>query len=353
MPTLLFVNKVDRVGADPDRVIEAIETRLTRDAFVLGAFDDELTRDLVAETAAGRAHPICFGSAMTGAGIDSLLDAMATYLPRARTDDAAAASGVVFKVERLASGEKVAYVRMFEGVLRVRERLHLGDDRDATITGLKVFEHGAPVDRPAVTAGHIARLSGLRAVRTGDMIGSPPRQASSVFAPPMFEVGIVAREPAQAAALHTALAQLAEQDPLIDLRQGGERNELFVSLYGEVQQEVIQQTLTADFGIEIEFRETTTICIERVRGHGHAVERMKQPTNPYVATVGLEVEPAEPGAGVDVTLDVDLVTIPLYIYKTVDAFRDSMLDYARAELQRGPCGWVVPDCHVTTGRVRV
>ena len=347
VPTLLFVNKVDRVGADPDRVIEAIETRLTRDAFVLGAFDDELTRDLVAETAAGRAHPICFGSAMTGAGIDSLLDAMATYLPRARTDDAAAASGVVFKVERLASGEKVAYVRMFEGVLRVRERLHLGDDRDATITGLKVFEHGAPVDRPAVTAGHIARLSGLRAVRTGDVIGSPPRQASSVFAPPMFEVGIVAREPAQAAALHTALAQLAEQDPLIDLRQGGERNELFVSLYGEVQQEVIQQTLTADFGIEIEFRETTTICIERVRGHGHAVERMKQPTNPYVATVGLEVEPAEPGAGVDVTLDVDLVTIPLYIYKTVDAFRDSMLDYARAELQRGPCGWVVPDCHVT------
>ena len=156
----------------------------------------------------------------------------------------------------------------------------------------------------------------------------------------MFEVGIVAREPARAAALHTALAQMAEQDPLIDLRHGGP-DELFVSLYGEVQREVIEQTLAADFDIEVDFRETTTICIERLRGHGHAVERMKQPTNPWVATVGLDVEPAEPGAGVDVTLDVDLVTIPLYIYKTVDAFRDSMVDYVRAELQRGPCGWVV------------
>ena len=47
------------------------------------------------------------------------------------------------------------------------------------------------------------------------------------------------------------------------------------------------------------------------------------------------------------TLDVDLVTIPLYIYKTVDAFRDSMCDYVRTTLQRGVSGWAVPDCHVT------
>ena len=61
---------------------------------------------------------------------------------------------------------------------------------------------------------------------------------------------------------------------------------------------------------------------------------MGQPTNPYVATVGLCVEPAEPGAGVSLTLDVELVTIPLYIYKTVEAFRESMLDYVRASATR-------------------
>ena len=57
---------------------------------------------------------------------------------------------------------------------------------------------------------------------------------------------------------------------------------------------------------------------------------MGQPTNPYVATVGLCVEPTEPGAGISLTLDVELVSIPLYIYKTVDAFRESMLDYVSA-----------------------
>ena len=54
VPTVLFVNKIDRVGADPDRVIEAVHMRLTRDALVVEEFDSELTADLVAETAAGQ-----------------------------------------------------------------------------------------------------------------------------------------------------------------------------------------------------------------------------------------------------------------------------------------------------------
>ena len=346
VPTVLFVNKIDRVGADPDRVIEAVHMRLTRDAFVVEEFDSELTADLVAETAAGRAHPTCFGSAATGAGIDALIDVITTYLPVAGTDEDAPASGLVFKVERAAAGEKVAYVRMFDGSVRVRERLHFEDGRDATITGLKVFEHGAAIDRPVVGAGQIAKLAGLRSVRTGDAIGSPPRRATQVFAPPMFEVAVVAHDVGQTAAMHAALVQLAEQDPMIGLRQDRERNETFVSLYGEVQQEVIQQTLGAELGIEVGFRDLTTICIERLRGAGRACERMGQPTNPYVATVGLCVEPTEPGAGVSLTLDVELVTIPLYIYKTVDAFRESMLDYVSAG-PRGPSGWALPDFTVT------
>ena len=64
-------------------------------------------------------------------------------------------------------------------------------------------------------------------------------------------------------ALHTALAQLAEQDPLINLRTDDARQELSVSLYGEVQKEVIQATLADEFGIAVGFRETTVICIER------------------------------------------------------------------------------------------
>src|SRR3712207_8379748 len=39
------------------------------------------------------------------------------------------------------------------------------------------------------------------------------------FAPPALETVVVPRRPAERGALHAALAQLAEQDPLIGLRQ--------------------------------------------------------------------------------------------------------------------------------------
>jgi ribosomal protection tetracycline resistance protein len=347
VPTLLFINKIDRAGADPARVLRAIRDRLTPDAFLPDDFGPELSADLATETAAGNAHPVYVGSAVTGAGIGELMTGITTFLPVAARDGEGGPAGAVFKVERNARGEKVAYVRMFSGAVQVRDRLHLGEGREGTVTALSVFEHGAAVARPAVGSGKIARLSGLREVRVGDSFGDTPRDVRRAgFAPPTMESAVIPRDPAQRGGMHTALAQLAEQDPLINLRQDDERGVAYVSLYGEVQKEVIAQTL-ADLGIDIEFLETTTICIERVEGIGHAVKRLGEPSNRYLATVGLCVEPADVGEGVEVTLDVDLVTIPLYIYKTVDAFRDSMRDYVRATLQRGPSGWAVPDCRVT------
>jgi translation elongation factor EF-G len=53
-------------------------------------------------------------------------------------------------------------------------------------------------------------------------------------------------EEADKAALHLALTQLAEQDPLIDVRQDDARQEFALSLYGEVQKEVIAATLAAE-----------------------------------------------------------------------------------------------------------
>ena len=348
VPALLFINKVDRTGADPMRVMAAIGDRLTRDAVLPEAFEPDLTADLAAETAAGRAHPVYVGSAITGQGVGALTAGITTYLPVASREIETDPSAAVFKVERNSRGEKLAYLRMFTGAIRVRDRLHLGEEREGTVTALTVFEHGAAASRPVVVAGQIARVSGLREVRVGDTTGEirrRPRRAG--FAPPTMETAVVPQDPGQRAALHAALAQLAEQDPLINLRQDDERGVAYVSLYGEVQKEVIAQTIAAEFGLELDFRETTTICIERVVGAGRAVQRLRAPSNPYLATVGLCVEPGEIGSGIDLALDVDLVTIPLYIYKTVDAFRDSMRDYVRTALARGLSEWAVPDCHVT------
>ena len=374
VPTLLFVNKLDRTGADPGRVLERISERLTpavvpmgsgdaadlaavlaeHDEAILAAYVDDATdisdgrlRDeLAVQTKQALVHPVFFGSAKTGAGVDELMSGIAKLLPARVGDADGPLSGTVFKVERGQSGEKIAYVRLFSGTVRVRDRL----DGDQKVTALNVFEDGGSVQRPSVAAGQIGRLWGLAGVQIGDTIGAPALTAEHHFPPPTLESAVVPRDPAAKGALHAALSQLAEQDPLINLRQDDVRQELFVSLYGEVQKEVIEATLANDFGLDVEFRETRTICVERPAGTGEAVETLQEEENPFRATIGLRVDPAPSGAGLEFRLDVDARTAPLQLYKTLESFTQHMGQYVRLTLREGLFGWQVTDCVVTMTR---
>ncbi|MEX2032809.1 MAG: GTP-binding protein, partial [Dehalococcoidia bacterium] len=201
-------------------------------------------------------------------------------------------------------------------------------------------------------------------VRIGDALGEAGRlglgEQRHYFAPPTLETVVVPVRPEDRGALHLALTQLAEQDPLINLRQDDVQQETFLSLYGEVQKEVIQATLANDFGLDVEFRGTTTIHIERPTGRGEAGEVLRAKThtnvtgdssptsaNPFPATLGLRVEPAPTGSGIELRLAIDVRLVPIYIYKTVDAFVDQMTEYVRETLREGLYGWRVTDCIVT------
>jgi len=310
-----------------------------------------LRQELAAQTRRALVHPVFLGSAATGAGVPELMAGLAELLPAGTGDAGGPVSGRVFKIERGPSGEKLAYVRMFSGTIRTRDRLRFSASPESSrhegkVTAIGVFERGTATPRAAVSAGQIARLRGLDEIQIGDEIGEPsPTAIPSQFAPPTLESVIAARRPADRAALHVALVQLAEQDPLINVRQS--TGELAVSLYGEVQKEVIQATLADDFGIEVTFRETTTICIERPVGSGQAAELLGAPGNPFPATLGLRVDPAPPGSGVAFRLDVDVRSVPMYVYKTVGNFAAMMTQYVTMALREGPFGWRVTDCTVT------
>ena len=228
---------------------------------------------------------------------------------------------------------------MFSGVLRVRDRLPVGED-ERKVTALGVFENGSTVQSDSMVARQIGKVWGLGEIRVGDAIGEPHAHAEHHFAPPTLETAIVPQNPEEKGALHIALTQLAEQDPLIDLRQDDIRQEQFLSLYGEVQKEVIQETLATDYGIGVEFRETTTICVERLVGTGEAVELIGKRPNPFRATVGLRVEPGDAGAGVTFGLEVELGSLPLSFFRAVE-------DTVRETLRQGLYGWQVLDCAIT------
>ncbi|MBH5334764.1 TetM/TetW/TetO/TetS family tetracycline resistance ribosomal protection protein [Streptomyces pactum] len=414
IPTLLFVNKIDRAGArygtllreiaeklspavvpmgtvagpgtraaryvphtgdDPDFTTRLLDVLAAEDDALLAAYvaDEtsvaypELRRALAAQTARVRAHPVFFGSAVTGAGVAELADGIRELLPRTAGRADGPAQGTVFKIERGPAGERVAYLRMFSGTVRVRDRLIFtrpaaagpdgtGPDGAGTgtadpripvaaeqrITGIGLFDQGEEVPARAVTAGRIATLRGLSAVRIGDTVGGPRGTAPAArhFAPPTLETVVVPVRPADRGALHAALTQLADQDPLINLRQDDVRREISVSLYGEVQKEVIQATLAEEYGIDVTFRETTTICLERPIGTGAAVEIIDTDPNPFLATVGLRVEPAPPGAGVAFRLGVELGSMPFAFFRAVE-------ETVRESLGQGLHGWRVTDCMVT------
>jgi ribosomal protection tetracycline resistance protein len=360
VPTLLFVNKIDRAGADPERVLDEIEQRLTPDVVPMGSADGLGTRgasfasfgpadgELAERTRAGTLHPVFFGSALTGAGVDEVMGGIAQLLPARVGDGDGPLSARVFKIERDPDGHRIAYTRVFSGTVTVRDRFDAGK-----VTAIRVFADGDAVQRDSVHAGEIARLWGLGEIQIGDWLGEPRRDVEHHFAPPTFESVVEPVDPADGQRLSVALGQLAEQDPLIDVRQDDTRGEISVSLYGEVQREVIEATLADEYGLEVAFRETTTICIERPTGSGEAVEILNTPTNPFHADLGLRIEPAPPGSGVQVVAapGLDPRDAPLYTFKTFDAFVEHMGEYVRIALTEGLYGWQVTDCVVTVTQI--
>ncbi|MEV6009783.1 translation factor GTPase family protein [Streptomyces sp. NPDC051976] len=419
IPTLVFVNKIDRRGAHDDEVLAAVTAKLTPGAVAMGsvrqlggpaaaftpygaddpafgsrlvdllaAHDDallaafvadetrisypRLRESLAAQTRRARVHPVYFGSAITGAGTGELMAGITELLPAAEGDTQAPLSGTVFKIERGAAGEKIAYARLFSGAVRTRERLRFGragaaaardtgdggtqegeaaevsevsEVSEGKVTAISVFDRGAAVRSSAVGAGQIGMLWGLGDIRVGDALGAPRANGpdgpgGQHFSPPTLETVVVPRRPDDRGALHLALTQLAEQDPLIGLRQDERRQELSVSLYGEVQKEVIQATLADEFGVDVTFRETTTLCVERPVGTGAAVEVIDKDANPFLATVGLRIQPAPAGSGVEFRREVELGSMPYSFMKAVE-------ETVHETLRQGVHGWQVIDCVVT------
>src|SRR5439155_495293 len=205
VPTLMFVNKIDRVGADPEAVVAAMSRRLSPAVVPM--------------------------ERVRGAGARR-----ATVEPFAATDP----------------GHGTAPT---EVLADPRQRVRVGGGAEAKATAIQVFAPKGSPRRDVVRAGEMATIRGLGAVRVGDALGDAPPGEDVVarFPRPALEAIVFALRPEQQGSLRAALGQLAEQDPLIDVRQD-DRQQIAVSLYGEVQKEVIQATLERDYGITADFR---------------------------------------------------------------------------------------------------
>ncbi|WP_370107503.1 GTP-binding protein [Nocardioides sp.] len=378
VPTVMFINKVDRANADPLAVLDQIRARLTADIVPLSrvTFDpgpnvqqvpwddpaviealaavcpatlDEWASNMTSDrevlldrlrhrVARAQLTPVLAGSALTGCGVAALTDAVVQLLPSTRPQLDKDPAGAIFNIDRDSNGKR-AFVRMYAGSLSVRDTVVLSSGKKELIRSVQVAADGSTVDRDQVVGGQIAVLRGLNAAQVGDTIGHC--EARSVgLAPPTLEAVVEAVDDQDRIALYAALSELAEHDPLIRLRRRGASDEIAVSLFGEVQKEVIAALLYEWYGVEARFRESTVIYIERVLRSAVHVEHIRVGDNPYLGTVGLRIEPASPGAGVRFTLEVEKGSMPSTFFAATE-------EGVRAALQQGLYGWQVTDCVVT------
>jgi ribosomal protection tetracycline resistance protein len=285
-------------------------------------------------------YPVFAGSAATGTGVPQLVSAIEGLVPVHGPNEAGPVRGRVFKIDCGWANEKHAYVALTSGTIRLRQLLALPRGKER-ITSLSVFEGGKLRPTQSLEAGQIGRVGGLATVVVGDLVGeSAASEHRTFFAPPTLETQVVALQASDRQRLWAALGQLAEQDPFINLRHNEGTDEMFVSLYGEVQKEVIASTLSDNFGIDAKLLESTVICAERLVGTGEDIEVVYEGDNPFNATIGLRVEPRPEGAGNNFSLAVNCGLMPAGFYRAVEETVENML-------KQGVVGWPVIDCQVT------
>lgn len=386
IPTILFVNKIDRSGANTEKVVKQIKELLSNEAYPFYSVENEgtkevriieyksyddcmerlapfnesllesyvnneiipdalLRKELEKQILQANVFPIFFGSAMTGIGVTELLKNISSLIPATKSAQDETLSGVVFKIERESSGEKIAYVRLFSGCLHVRKYVDIQRSESLPhkekIKKMCIFHNGNAVQASTVHSGEFCKVWGLTNIKIGDIIGEWTDYIKDIhFAEPQMEAAIEAVPKEGIHDLYAALMELCEEDPLIKVWKDDIHNELYIRLFGEVQKEVIETTLFEKYNLQVTFSNTRVVCIEKPIGIGNSAELMGEKTNPFYATIGFKVERGELNSGITYKLGVELGSLPLAFHKAIE-------DTVFQTLKQGLYGWEVTDIIVT------
>ena len=368
IPTVVFINKTDRMGADPAGVLAQVQRRLSPmalplhpgdqgpetvervaelDEVILGHWAEgrpvapALLRERMAGQArAGSLYPVLFGSALKGLGVEELLDAVVDCLPPPAGDVLGPVSGLVFKLEHDKTMGRIAYVRLFSGELRNRDAVaNATQGTQEKITQIRRVRAQRHEDTGLLQAGDIGSVCGLQA-RIGDVLGDPAGVPEGcAMAVPLLTVQAFAAQEADFPRLVAALKELADEDPMLELQWLRDERELHLRIMGVIQMEVLTSLLASRFGLEARFGAPSVIYRETPAKAGEGYIEYTMP-KPCWAVLRFAIEPGERGSGV------------VYASTVRD---DAMLHRYQNQVERtlpealkqGLHGWEVTDLRIT------
>lgn len=378
LPTLLFINKTDREGADVQRVLQQVRRRLTTGAFLLAdresamaaladrdekaledylegvVYDDQsLALRLLPYIHAGEVYPVLCGSALQDVGVEALLDAICRFLPPPAGKVDAPVCGVVFAVEDDPVMGRGAHLRLFSGQLENRQavqipirastdymdRVHLEERKITQIRALSAEGRGADLGR--LYAGQIGCVYGLSGVRVGSVIGDAQRlprpMSTGKLREALMMVRVVPDRMEDKPALHRALETLAAEDPLLDVKRY--RGEEHIRVMGAIQLEVLQELIPQRFGIAVTFGAPEVIYHETIAHSAQGFVAYTMP-KPCWAVIRFALEPLPRGSGIVYRSMVPVRTIQ-------ERYQHQIEQALPQALQQGMLGWPVDDVRIT------
>ena len=326
VPTYLFINKMDQQGTDPAGLMTEIKEKLSDNCTDFGTEDKssiyesaalceeallnqyleqgEISdRDIARLIVERKIFPCYFGSALKMDGVKSLLDGIRNYgmCPEFGTELGAR----VFKILRDTQGNRLTYVKITGGALKVKDVLsylpkNAEDGQIAEkVNQIRIYSGEKYETVDVAEAGCICALTGLTGTYPGQGLGMEKDSPEPVLEPVLTYQMILPQEVHPAAFL-PKLRMLEEEDPMLHVLWSEELQEIQVQVMGQVQLEILQRQIKERFDVlvvfgagKIVYKETIA---DRVEGIGHF-----EPLRHY-AEVHLILEPGEPGSGMQFIL---------------------------------------------------
>ena len=312
VPTIIFVNKMDMPDTDKALLLSELKSKLDDSCIDFTDIQEVMSNEEVAMTneslmeeflSCGKIDiedikrgisdreifPCHFGSALKNDKIIDLLDGLNTYIDEKKYPDKFSAK--VYKITRDSQGNRLTYIKVTGGVLRVKDII---DDSEEKINQIRIYSGDKYRTANEIYSGEVCAVTGLTKTYSGENLGIE-NDNNDVILDPVLMYRVVLPQEIDAAMMLPKLKQLEEEDPTLAIKWNEDLKEIQVCLMGEVQIEILKKLVLDRFKVAIEFDQGNVVYKETisntVEGVGHF-----EPLRHY-AEVHLRLEPGEIGSG--------------------------------------------------------
>jgi len=312
VPTIIFVNKMDMPDTDKTLLLSELKSKLDDSCIDFTDIQEVMSNEEVAMTneslmeeflSCGKIDiedikrgisdreifPCHFGSALKNDKIIDLLDGLNTYIDEKKYPDKFGAK--VYKINRDSQGNRLTYIKVTGGVLRVKDII---DDSEEKINQIRIYSGDKYRTANEIYSGEVCAVTGLTKTYSGENLGIE-NDNNDVILEPVLMYRVVLPQEIDAAMMLPKLKQLEEEDPTLAIKWNEDLKEIQVCLMGEVQIEILKKLVLDRFKVAIEFDQGNVVYKETisntVEGVGHF-----EPLRHY-AEVHLRLEPGEIGSG--------------------------------------------------------